>query len=374
MKKILILLCGGSGVRFGQDKSLTTLAGKPFYEWGIDNFRDFVDDIFIVASQQNIDQIKTKHQKVLGGATRFESVKNGIKKANPSDEDILIIHNVANVFVSSEEICECISKCLKHGASGVAHKPTSTIRHKDGEIVDRDQYWLMETPQCLRYSVFEQGLQKVKNQSKITDDLILASLAGCNPCIIEAHKLNKKITYKEDLDFYEYIFAKSFYKMPDHGLKIGLGHDSHRFSCDNSKPCMIGGVEFFDVPALSGNSDADVCLHALINAILSAIQKGSLSRFADDMCKTGVTDSADYLEVALWYLNNQNLKIQSISISIEAARPKLEAHLDKIEQNIARLCDVPPDVIGLTCTSGEKLTAFGRGEGVQVFCTVLVSK
>ena len=154
-------------------------------------------------------------------------------------------------------------------------------------------------------------------------------------------------------------------------FKIGIGQDSHRFvEGHTSKKLVLGGVVIENSPALEGNSDADVILHAITNAISGVSCKNILGRIADDMClKEGITDSKAYLKAALDTLNDY--KITHVSISIEALKPKLEPYIEKIRESIANLLDINKYSVGITATTGEGLTKFGQGEGI--FCTAIVT-
>jgi 2-C-methyl-D-erythritol 2,4-cyclodiphosphate synthase len=157
-------------------------------------------------------------------------------------------------------------------------------------------------------------------------------------------------------------------------IKVGIGQDSHRFSGDKDKPLILGGVEFLGELGMEGNSDGDVVVHALCNALGSAIGEGSLSTYSDEMCKKGITDSVEYLKVALNQVNKIGYEINNISISIEAQKPKIESKSFKIKTKLSELIGIKKDCIGITATTGESLTDFGRGEGIQVFVIVSLIK
>jgi 2-C-methyl-D-erythritol 2,4-cyclodiphosphate synthase len=152
--------------------------------------------------------------------------------------------------------------------------------------------------------------------------------------------------------------------------RTGIGQDSHRFlPPDSTKPCVIAGIIFDDVPGFNANSDGDIVFHAICNAISSLTGVLILGAIADDLCiKDGITDSEVYLKEAVKTLGNQ--KISHVSISIEAQRPKFKSRLLEMRANIARVMDLDIADIGLTATSGEGLTDFGCGDGVQCFAIV----
>lgn len=155
--------------------------------------------------------------------------------------------------------------------------------------------------------------------------------------------------------------------------KTGIGQDSHRFeSADSSKPCILGGVHIKDTPGFIANSDGDVIYHALCNAISSVTGTLILGGIADDLCeKDGITDSSAYLLEAKKTLGSH--QIVHIALSVEAKRPILKPYLNEIRENIAKLLGLKVSQVGITATTGEGLTDFGCGDGVQCFAMITFS-
>lgn len=153
-------------------------------------------------------------------------------------------------------------------------------------------------------------------------------------------------------------------------IRTGIGQDSHRFlPSDSSKPCVIAGVIFDDAPGFNANSDGDVVLHAICNAITSLTGVLILGALADDLClKDGITDSEVYLLEAMKTMGNQ--KISHIAITLEGKKPKFKEKLIEMRKNIARIMKLDITEVGITATSGEGLTDFGCGDGVQCFAIV----
>lgn len=146
-------------------------------------------------------------------------------------------------------------------------------------------------------------------------------------------------------------------------VRTGLGQDSHRFESVLGKPLMLGGVLFVGEPGLEGNSDADVILHALANAISGVTGVNVMGAKSDLMCRDGVGDSAEYVKEAMKSLGP--LQISHVSISMEGARPRFSTKTEEICERIAEILGVSIADVTLTATSGEALTAFGKGEGLQ---------
>lgn len=159
--------------------------------------------------------------------------------------------------------------------------------------------------------------------------------------------------------------------MENSTFRTGIGQNSRRFLPeDSSKPCIIGGLIFDDTPGLDAESDGDVVYHAICNSITSLSGIPILGGIARELCrKDGITDSQVYLERALQTLGTQ--KIVHIAISIEGKRPYFEGAIEQMRKNIARVLHIQASQVGITATSGDGLTDFGCGDGLQ--CYVIVT-
>ena len=142
-------------------------------------------------------------------------------------------------------------------------------------------------------------------------------------------------------------------------MKVAIGQDSHRFNKNqkDKKELILGGVKFEGEPALDANSDGDVILHAITNAISGITCKNVLGKVADEMCKKGIIDSKEYVKKAMEDLNNT---IEHISISIEAKAPKMSPKIEELRESIAKILKIEKNQVGITATTGEELTAFRK--------------
>ena len=153
-------------------------------------------------------------------------------------------------------------------------------------------------------------------------------------------------------------------------MKVGIGQDSHKFDLNNKdKKLVLGGVVFENKTPLLGNSDADVVLHAITNAISGVTCVNILGEISDQMCQKGIIDSEEYLKEALKFLES---KILHISISIECLEPKISPKIDEMRHNIARILNISEKSVGITATTGEGLTEFGKGNGISCFAIITV--
>lgn len=156
----------------------------------------------------------------------------------------------------------------------------------------------------------------------------------------------------------------------EYAYLTSIGQDSHRFTEDVYDPTengiMLGGYKVPHDRQFLANSDGDVILHAITNAISGYTGVNILGGAADKIClEQGIKDSRVYLAEALKYMGDAS--VAHVSITVECLRPKLKEHVPAIKESVASLLGISASHVGLTATTGEGLTGFGRGEGIQVF-------
>ncbi len=156
----------------------------------------------------------------------------------------------------------------------------------------------------------------------------------------------------------------------EYAYLTSIGQDSHRFTEDvydsSENGIMLGGYKVPHDRQFLANSDGDVILHAITNAISGYTGVNILGGAADKIClEQGIKDSRVYLAEALKYMGDAS--VAHVSITVECLRPKLKEHIPAIKESVASLLGISASHVGLTATTGEGLTGFGRGEGIQVF-------
>ncbi|OGJ49852.1 2-C-methyl-D-erythritol 2,4-cyclodiphosphate synthase, partial [Candidatus Peregrinibacteria bacterium RIFOXYA2_FULL_33_7] len=260
-----------------------------------------------------------------------------------------------------------IMAAKKFGASGVAHKAKDTIKVVDKnkfvkETLSRDFVVLMQTPQVIQYQLLINAYKKAMKEKFIgTDDLSLVERLGGKVKIIPASKDNFKITNFSDIQLGENILKNDL-------IRTGIGVDSHEFD-KNKFGLILGGVKFNQYRSMKANSDGDVILHSLFNAISSASGQGSISEIADEMCLIkGIKDSREYLEVLL---DKNKIIFLNISVALECKIPLITPISDKIKKSLSKILDLDIQNIGITATSGENMGPFGEGKGIRCISMVL---
>lgn len=381
-----IIVAAGKSRRMknNQNKIFLPLLNKPMIYYALKAFQNckLIDEI-IVAAQKNgikkINEIKKQYNfskisnVVAGGMERQDSVHNGlISIKNAKNDDIVAVHNGSNPLVSENEIINCINAAKQHGAAVAGFQLKDTIKKISNDFVektiDRADVYQMQTPQCIKYGLFVEAFRNAaKKRLKFTDDVSLVEAIGKKVKLVSCSYENIKITTQDDMQIAEAILMRR------HNItasRIGFGQDSHQFSVDINKKLLLGGYAIPNEIGLEANSDGDVILHALFNAISSAIGEKSLGFYADPMFKKGIIDSREYLKVILNKLSKKNLKINNASIMIEAKKPKLEKYTNNIKNSLSKILNLEKEKIGITYTSGDELTAFGQGKGMQCFAVV----
>lgn len=380
MNHVIILAAGKSVRTDGISKQWEKIGNQPVFAYALKVFLNHphVEQVVLVVRQEDNNRVKKwlkdyKNNRVIvaaGGATRQKSAIQGFKKLrNLQPHDVVIFHNAANPFATSKEITEVIRASRKYGAACVGHPTTATLKklHKNfiEKTVDRETIGQAETPQAMTVELYKKALKK---DLKGTDEMSLVEQLGVQPKWIPASPYNFKITTQRDLDMARFLIEGG-------DQRTGIGQDSHRFSL-TKKGLTLGGVFLKKEPAMIANSDGDVMIHALCNALLQALGEGySLGRIADPLCfKKGIKNSQKYLKEILKKVEEKEFKIHHIGFQLEGKRPKIDPLASRLKKSMATILRLSEDQIGITATSGEDLTPFGRGEGLQCFAVVTLKR
>ena len=158
-------------------------------------------------------------------------------------------------------------------------------------------------------------------------------------------------------------------------IRIGQGFDIHAHVDDPSRKLILGGVEFPNARPLAGHSDADVVLHAVVDALLGAICAGDIGQlFPNDDPTNKNRASSEFLEAARDKVRSEGWRINHIDIAIQAEKPKIMPRALDIRKRIAEILDIDPSRVSIKATTNEGLGAIGRGEGIATFATASVAR
>jgi 2-C-methyl-D-erythritol 2,4-cyclodiphosphate synthase len=156
-------------------------------------------------------------------------------------------------------------------------------------------------------------------------------------------------------------------------VRVGIGYDIHRFG--EGRRLVLGGVEFPGEAGLAGHSDADVLVHAVIDALLGAAGLGDIGTHfpADDPAYAGA-DSLDLLRDTARLLADAGLGIESVDSTVIAERPRLAGKTAEMRELMASALGIEPDRVNVKGTTNEGLGAIGRGEGIAAMAVALLQE
>ena len=366
-----IIVAAGASRRMGFDKLSYRLPdGRTVLETSCALFaaHPAVDELVLVAggNRPQCEAITAACPKpctvVQGGATRADSVRSGLAAAKGQ---LVAIHDAARPFASAEIITAALQAAAESGAAApaVPVKDTIKVADQDGKVVatpDRATLYAVQTPQCFDRALYLQALEAVSGEkaSLVTDDCSLFELAGLPVTLTAGDYANLKITTKEDLQ-------------KEKTMRIGHGYDVHRLVED--RKLILGGVEVPYEKGLLGHSDADVLLHAVMDAVLGAAALGDIGQhFPDtDPAYKGADSLALTREVAK-IIAAHGYKVGNIDATILCQRPKLAPHIPAMRQNIADAFGLPLDAVSVKATTEEHLGFTGEGLGIAAHAVALI--
>lgn len=300
---------------------------------------------------------------VPGGETRADSVRSGLAAAQG---ELIAIHDAARPFVSEALITAALEAAARTGAAAPAVAVKDTIKvAKDGQVCctpDRATLYAVQTPQCFRRALYEQALQAVQGEQArlVTDDCSLFELAGMPVALTQGDYANYKITTKEDLE-------------KEKHMRIGHGYDVHRLV--EGRKLILGGVEIPHETGLLGHSDADVLLHAVMDAVLGAAALGDIGQhFPDNDPAYKGADSLALTRAVARLIGEKGYAVGNIDATILCQAPKLAPHIPAMRRNIAEAFGLPVDAVSVKATTEEHLGFTGEKKGIAAHAVALIEK
>lgn len=361
-----ILLCAGSAMRMGFDKLLTPLCGKTAIERSAEALiAGGVTRLVCTTNEQTNAFLHTltfsvPTKIVFGGATRQASVKNGLLS---DTGDIAVIHDAARCMVTAEQVRACIDSAAAYGSGIAAQRVCDTVLRQaaDGTIavVPRDEVLLMQTPQVFCYDAILRAYESVDIEA--TDDCSLYAASGKTPHFVDCGTENFKLTTPQD-------WARAVKRL----TRYGTGFDTHCLV--EERKLILGGVEIPFEKGLMGHSDADVLLHAIMDALLGAASLGDIGKlFPDNDAAYKGADSMVLFCRVVERLKAMGLCVGHIDATIIAQRPKMAPHIPSMRENIARTAGIPVDAVSIKATTTEHMNDEGRGKCIsaQAIASVL---
>ena len=372
-----ILLAGGNGLRMGAtvNKTLIPLAGECSLCRALRALRRHCQGVVLVYRPQDEAEIRAALASsclsveftALGGEDRQASVRSGLEKL-PADCDIVLVHDGARPFVDDATIENVIASVRRYG-TGVASTPvTDTIKQVTPENVvtatpDRSALRAVQTPQGFNRHLLEQAHREISR--RCTDDAALVAQLGVEIHLSEGSPRNIKLTTQEDL----FMAQQMLYPLP----RVGHGYDAHRLA--EGRRWILGGVDSPCEKGLLGHSDADVLLHAIMDALLGAAALGDIGQhFPDRDPQYKGISSLLLLEKTAELLADAGYTVQNIDATVIAQRPRLAPHIPQMRQNIAATLGIDPCRVSVKATTTEGMGFEGAGEGISAHAVALIAQ
>lgn len=285
-----IIPAAGKSVRMaGVSKQYAQLHGLPVLAHTLRIFQAMpeIERVVLVVREKDIDYCRDKIVAALGfdkvkavlagGAHRQESVRRGLLAA---DSKWVIVHDGARPILKRELAGAVLQAAMETGAATAAVPVVDTIKVVAGGMVQktllREQLWAVQTPQAFDRELLWQAHQKAQQEGFLaTDDASLIERYGHPVRVVEGDRHNLKITHRQDLAVAEFLLGNSRPR-----VRTGIGYDIHRTGPGTD--LMLGGVRLPAGFSLQGHSDADVLLHAIMDALLGAAGLGDIGEHFPD--------------------------------------------------------------------------------------------
>ena len=380
-----IILAAGCGSRMNSSitKQQMTILGESILFRSVKSFNesDFVDSIVVVARDDEIEWAREELKDfskvctlVSGGKTRAESAKIGFTSI-PESCTFVAIHDAARCLVTTENIKAVAEAAFVHGAATAATVVTDTVKHigDDGFVnttLPRGDLMLAQTPQIFSRKLYESALLLTDADHCITDDNMMVELTGTKVYPVDTGKQNIKITTVDDIAYAEFVLER---RVTMNEIRIGHGYDVHRLVPE--RKLILGGVDIPHEKGLLGHSDADVLVHAIMDAMLGACALGDIGRhFPDTDEKYRGISSLELLDLVNSLIKNQGYSVVNIDATIVIQQPKIAPYIEKMICNICKILDIEQSRINIKATTEEKLGFTGSMEGVSAHAVVSVKK
>ncbi|WP_137863581.1 MULTISPECIES: bifunctional 2-C-methyl-D-erythritol 4-phosphate cytidylyltransferase/2-C-methyl-D-erythritol 2,4-cyclodiphosphate synthase [unclassified Sphingomonas] len=372
MKTAAIIVAAGNGTRAGGSvpKQFAPLAGKPMlaHSYAAMTSHPAMDAVLVVIGEGQEDALRAALGEVdfaIGGATRRESVANGLAALEGADR--VLIHDAARPFLPHAVIDRLLAALETHDGAIPGLPVADTLVSASGASVPRDGLVRVQTPQAFRYAAIARAHAAWPGDQEATDDAQMLRALRMDVAIVEGSSMLEKITHPAD-------FAAAEAR---HGgamrVRTATGYDVHRFA--EGEELWLGGVLVPHARGLSGHSDADVALHAITDALLGTIGAGDIGmHFPPSDPQWRGQRSAKFLEHAAALVAATGGVIDFVDLTIICEAPKVGPHREAIRASIAGILGLQPSEVSVKATTTERLGFTGRGEGMaaQAIATVRV--
>jgi 2-C-methyl-D-erythritol 4-phosphate cytidylyltransferase/2-C-methyl-D-erythritol 2,4-cyclodiphosphate synthase len=378
-----IVVAAGRGLRAGAPlpKQYRTIAGEPVIRASLGLFASHAEVAWVqpVIHGDDLDLFRAAASglrllpRAVGGATRQASVRAGIEALAAQAPDIVLVHDAARPFASQALVSQAIEAVADAAAAVPGIGIADTIKRVDlsgrvVETVERASLRAVQTPQAFRFTSLREAHASAAAAGRhdFSDDAALMEWAGAEVAVFAGEPGNVKLTTAED---FARADAERMAQLGD--IRIGTGYDVHAFG--DGDHVMLGGVRVPHARGLSGHSDADVALHAVVDAILGALADGDIGQHfppGDPQWKGAASDL--FLRDAVARVRARGGLIAHLDITFICEAPRIGPHRDSIRARIAGIAGIDVGRVAVKATTSERMGFTGRGEGILAMATATV--
>lgn len=376
-KNVALLLAAGSGSRAGGDtaKQYRVVAGKRVLAHAYDGLTRSggVDAVVVLVAAGAQDQAREALGDrpvaafVQGAGTRRGSVKAGLEWiAAQGGAAHVLIHDAARPDIPVPVLARLIEALATAQGAIPALPVVDTLVRGDGAVVDRANLHRVQTPQAFHFSAALAVHRAWVGTDEPTDDAQMLRAAGHAVTLVLGDERLEKLTYGQDFDRLEARL------MQTRSTRTGMGYDVHRLV--EGEELWLGGVQIAHDKGLAGHSDADVALHALVDAILGALADGDIgSHFPPSDPQWRGAASWQFLDYAAQRVAKRGGAVDHLDLTIICEAPKIGPHRDAIRVRIADIMGLTLDRVSVKATTTERLGFTGRGEGIAAQAVATLS-
>ncbi|KHS48968.1 bifunctional 2-C-methyl-D-erythritol 4-phosphate cytidylyltransferase/2-C-methyl-D-erythritol 2,4-cyclodiphosphate synthase [Novosphingobium subterraneum] len=370
-----VVVAAGKGSRTGGSvpKQFVTWRGKPLVRHSVEALVEAGIAPIVVAIPQGFEAEAAQALSGLpgisfthGGATRQESVRLALETLQHDAPARVLIHDAARPALPQAVIASLLGT-LDRGLAAIPVLPVvdSMIRgidHAMAQKVVREELYRVQTPQAFDYAAILAAHQAWTGEPDAGDDAQVAASAGINVLLANGDEVLRKITFAADLE------EQDMTRLP----RTGMGFDVHRLV--EGEELWLCGVKIAHSKGLSGHSDADVAIHALVDALLGAVAMGDIGDHfppSDPQWKGASSDR--FLAHAARLVREGGYEIGNLDVTIICEAPKIGPHKFAMREALARILGIDSSAVSVKATTTERLGLTGRGEGIaaQAVATVV---
>lgn len=379
-KIVALIVAAGQGNRAGGDapKQFRIVAGKPVLAHAHDALAAHgrIDAIHVVLGEGQAETARAllgdrAAAFVTGANSRRGSVRAGLEAiAAAGGADIVLIHDAARSFLPGAAIDRLLAALDQdEGAIPVLPVADTLVRGVDGVMgqgVDRAGLHRVQTPQAFRFESILAAHRAWDDAREATDDAQILRAWGRDVMMVPGDERLEKLTYPQDFARAEARLAMA------RTTRVGMGYDVHRLAPDEE--LWLGGILVPHDRGLAGHSDADVALHAIVDALLGALAEGDIgSHFPPSDPQWRGASSDRFLAYARDRVTARDGRIEHVDLTIICEAPKIGPHRDAMRARIAEILEVPIDRVSVKATTTERLGFAGRREGIAAQAVATLS-